>query len=117
VKGTAGSRRVCSDACPRKPLHVFRVHYFLAQHVDDLDGHKRLGRTWDRQVVRALDVILLLLGDVGEDYIEDVTVVRCVNHHAVQHGPPVVDLRRDDAGLLLETLDNGRRDEVLNLDG
>jgi hypothetical protein len=54
--------------------------------------------------------------DVRQRDVEHVTVERGVDHHAVDHRPPVVDPRFDDARLLRQALHDRRRDEVVDPD-
>ena len=47
--------------------------------------------------------------------VEDLTIVGRVDHHAVHHRPPVNDRWLEEPRLLFEPLEDGRRDEVLDL--
>ena len=83
--------------------------------IDDLDRYRRLplGR---RQLVAARHQVVLALGDVAQVDVEDVPIVVRVDHDHVDHGPPVGDLGFEQRRVHLQALDDGGRDEVLDLD-
>ena len=67
-------------------------------------------------MVGAIDEVGLFGGDVGEGDGEDLAVVGGIDEDAIDHRPPVLDLRGDDTGLGGEAFDDGRADEVADLD-
>jgi hypothetical protein len=96
-------------------LDISRLQEFFPKHVRNLHRYGRWTR-WRGELVLAGNEVAFALGDVGQRDIEDVAVVGAVEHDAVDHGAPVVDLRREDAGLLLEPFEDAGRDEVLDRD-
>ena len=65
----------------------------VPEHIRNLHCYSR--RTaWHFELVLAGNEVALALGRVGQGDIEDVAVVDAIDHDAVDHGAPVVDLRR-----------------------
>ena len=112
VRGGDGARGDLADperraghTPPARPsLQYLRYQNFLPKHIRDADrdGRFAIGRG---QGILAGDEVGLLLGHVGQDDVEGLATVGRVDHHAIDHRPPVVDLGLQNARLRREPLD------------
>jgi hypothetical protein len=88
---------------------------FLSQHVDNFHSDHSLSlRPW--HFIPTCHIVGFLARHIGQRNVERLAIIRRVNHDAIDHRSPIVNPRLEQARLLLQTLDDGRGDEVFNLD-